>query len=178
MRSWLRLTVLVAVVAAASLAVLVAPAAAGKNMQIGGVAVFDAVPSCPALSGDYSDFDDFTLVMSGNLQGCWYTKIDSSTVTPSNVYQERGREVFVGCLFADDGTELACGTFATTYKFTSKWAGEPFVTPELHGRCEHPIVAGSGTDGFAGATGRVDFKDDVATGEFIYRGHIKLANGA
>jgi hypothetical protein len=24
-------------------------------------------------------------------------------------------------------------------------------------------------------TGRVDFKDDVVTGEFDYRGHIKLA---
>jgi hypothetical protein len=28
--------------------------------------------------------------------------------------------------------------------------------------------------GFAGATGRVDFKDDVATGTFLYRGHVSV----
>ena len=26
----------------------------------------------------------------------------------------------------------------------------------------------------AGATGRVDFKDEVVTGEYIYRGHVSL----
>jgi hypothetical protein len=45
---------------------------------------------------------------------------------------------------------------------------------EVRGRCEHPIVAGSGTGGFEGATGRIDFKDDVVAGEFLYRGHISL----
>ena len=45
---------------------------------------------------------------------------------------------------------------------------------ELHGRCQHPLVEGSGTGGFAGATGRLDFKDEVATGLYFYRGHIKL----
>jgi hypothetical protein len=66
------------------------------------------------------------------------------------------------------------GTFATTYKFTSKWDPDASTGSEVHGRCEHPIVADSGTGGFAGATGRVDFKDDVTTGEFLYRGHISL----
>ena len=56
------------------------------------------------------------------------------------------------------------GTFATTYKFSSKWAPDVSTGSEVHGRCQHPIVAGSGTGGFAGVTGRVDFKDDVATG--------------
>jgi hypothetical protein len=45
---------------------------------------------------------------------------------------------------------------------------------ELKGRCQHPIATGSGAGGFAGATGRVDFKDEVSTGRYLYRGHIKL----
>jgi len=45
---------------------------------------------------------------------------------------------------------------------------------EVKGRCQHPIVKGSGTVGFAGATGRLDFKDEVSTGLYFYRGHIKL----
>ena len=45
---------------------------------------------------------------------------------------------------------------------------------EVKGRCQHPIITGSGTGGFAGATGRLDFKDQVSTGRFFYRGHITL----
>ena len=84
------------------------------------------------------------------------------------MYLETGEEVFVGSL--NGGPE---GTFDTTYHFPSKWY--PDVTgSEVHGRCLHPIVAGSGDGGFEGATGQVDFKDQVDTGEAIYRGHIKL----
>ena len=86
---------------------------------------------------------------------------------PSGVYLETGEEVFVGTL--NDGPE---GTFATTYKFESKWT--PDFGSELRGRCQHPIAAGSGTGGFDGATGRVDFKDEVTTGRYFYRGHITL----
>ena len=56
----------------------------------------------------------------------------------------------------------------------SQWDPDVSSGSEVHGRCQHPIVAGSGTGGFAGATGRADFKDDVVTGEFLYRGHISL----
>ena len=65
------------------------------------------------------------------------------------------------------------GTFATTYKFESKWDPDVSTGSEVHGRCQHPIVAGSGTGGFEGATGRVDFKDEVTTGQNFYWGHIK-----
>jgi hypothetical protein len=39
-------------------------------------------------------------VMTGSLEGCWYTKIDTATDhgAPSGVYHETGREVFVGSL--------------------------------------------------------------------------------
>jgi len=46
--------------------------------------------------------------------------------------------------------------------------------PEVRGRCQHPVVRGSGTDGFAGVTGRVDFKDVVADGTYLYRGHLTV----
>ena len=109
--------------------------------------------------------------MTGSLEGCCYTKVATArdNGTPSGVYQERGEEVFVGSL--DGGPE---GMFATTYKFTSKWDPDVSTGSEVHGRCQHPIVEGSGTGGFDGATGRADFKDEVTTGEFFYRGHIKL----
>jgi len=40
------------------------------------------------------------------------------------------------------------------------------------GAASHPIVAGTGE--FAGVTGRVDFKDVVADGTVVYRGHLKV----
>jgi len=105
--------------------------------------------------------------MTGSLEGCLYTKVITSKETPGGVYLESGEEVFVGSL---DGEIV--GTFATTYKFESKW--DPNGV-ELHGRCEHPIVEGSGTGGFEGAKGRLDFKDIIGDPvTYIYRGHISL----
>jgi hypothetical protein len=139
--------------------------------QISGVGVFDAV-ACPAPPTGYEDFVSYPgIAMRGSLEGCWYTKVVTTrdNGAPSGVYQERGEEVFVGSF--DGGPE---GTITTTYNFSSQW--EPDVTngSEVRGRCQHPIVAGSGTGGFEGATGRLDFKDDVATGDYFWRGHISL----
>jgi len=107
----------------------------------------------------------------GSLNGCWYTNIEKTkdNGAPSGVYIESGEEVFVGSL--NGGLE---GTFATTYQFESKWDPDVSTGSEVHGRCQHPIAAGSGTGGFEGASGRADFKDEVTTGRFFYRGHIKL----
>ena len=105
--------------------------------------------------------------MTGSLEGCLYTKVITSKATPGGVYLESGEEVFVGSL---DGGPV--GTFATTYKFESKFDSGV----ELHGRCQHPIVKGSGTGGFEGATGRLDFKDIIGDSltTYVYRGHIQL----
>jgi hypothetical protein len=47
------------------------------------------------------------------------------------------------------------------------------MAQEVRGRCQHPIVSGSG--GFAGATGRVDFKDIVEDPiTYVYRGYTNL----
>jgi hypothetical protein len=153
------------------IAALAAPGSAATN-QLSGVGVFDTTGACPPPPTGYEDFTSLPpLVMTGSLEGCWYTKIltTKDNGAPSGIYQERGEEVFVGSL--NGGPE---GTFAATFKFTSKWDPDVSTGSEVHGRCQHPIVAGSGTGRFAGATGRVDFKDEVTTGEFLYRGHISL----
>ncbi len=141
-----------------------------NNVQFSGTAVYDFDGSiCPAPPSGYADFVSYPgLVLSGSLQGCWYTKVDTSKTTPSGVYLEAGREVFVGSL---NGGPI--GVFATTYKFESKFSG----STEIFGRCQHPLVAGSGTGGFAGATGRVDMKDIVADPSnvyYVYQGHISI----
>ena len=64
------------------------------------------------------------------------------------------------------------GTFTTTYRFEAKLDRDG---SEVRGRCQHPIVADSGTGGFTGATGRVDFKDIIGDPiTYVYRGHIRL----
>ena len=88
---------------------------------------------------------------------------------PSGIYLESGREVFVGSLNGGP-----TGLFATTYKFESKWDPDVSTGREVRGRCQHPIIVGSGTGGFDGATGRLDFKDVVADGSYLYRGHVSV----
>ena len=170
MRTKVQRFILLGVLVGSSLVAHSAPANAA-NTQISGVGVPDTTGVCGQPPAGYTDFTDFTMVMTGDLDGCWYTKIVTSTDhgAPSGIYRETGEEVFVGSL---DGEPV--GTFATTYRFESKWDPDVSTGSEVHGRCQHPIVKGSGTDGFAGATGRVDFKDEVSTGEYLYRGHIKL----
>ena len=154
------------------LSLALAPPASAATNQISGGAFYDTTGAhCEGPPSGYEDFISYPpLVMSGDLDGCWYTKVETAkdNGSPSGVYMESGEEVFVGSL--NDGAE---GTFATAYRFESQW--DPDVTgAELHGRCQHPLIEGSGTGGFAGATGRLDFKDEVATGLYFYRGHIKL----
>lgn len=142
-----------------------------------------ASDAAPPLSGDASyeegtclsppaGYEDFTsypgLAMTGSLEGCLYTKAMASKETPSGVYLESGEEVFVGSL---DGGPM--GTFATTYKLESKW--DPSSGVQQHGLCQHPILQGSGTGGFEGAKGRLDFKDIIGDPTtYDYRGHISL----
>jgi hypothetical protein len=79
---------------------LAAPAGAATN-QLSGVAVFDPGGVCPDPPAGFEDFTDLPpLVMTGSLEGCWYTKIVSAkdNGAPSGIYQERGEEVFVGSL--------------------------------------------------------------------------------
>jgi hypothetical protein len=151
-------------VAASVLAVLAIPASAGTT-QVSGIGVYNTecqppVGSPPVDLGDYPPLE-----VTGSLYGCWYFYVSSSKFNRSGTYQETGTETFVGCL---NGT---CGTFNTTYTFTGKYVDDTFAE-EIHGRCHHPIV--SGTGGFAGAKGVINFKDDVVNLKFDYKGHISL----
>jgi hypothetical protein len=157
----LRAATIAAVVAATALVVVVATATAGTT-KVSGVGAYNVtcnppVGNPPANVGDYPPLD-----LTGNLDGCWYTYVDSAKAPPSGTYQEKGTELFVGCL---NGT--TCGTFSTTYTFTGKFT--PSLV-EIHGRCQHSITGGTG--GFADMSGVINFKDDVDAGLFFYRGGI------
>jgi hypothetical protein len=135
--------------------------------QISGASTYDTTGAvCGPPPAGYADFTSYPpLVMQGSLEGCWYTKAETSTQISSGVYLESGEEVFVGTL---NGGPV--GTFATTYHYQSKWDPNAATGTEIVGRCEHDLVTGTG--GFAGISGMVFFKDDAP--EYFYRGHINL----
>lgn len=151
---------------ASFLLALPAPAHAAMR-QVTGTAFFDSSPGslCPEAPVAYDSYP--ALVMSGSLEGCWYTNVITARTTNGGVYLESGTEFFVGRLNGG-----AVGTFTTTYKFEAKLDA---AGAEVRGRCQHPIVSGSGTGAFTGATGRVNFKDIIEDPiTYTYRGHISL----
>jgi hypothetical protein len=114
----------------------------------------------------------YAIRMTGDLQGCLYAFIDEYECSPSGTYREEGREYFVGTYNGQSGT------FWTTYKFEAKYegcseGGAP-LGAEIFGRCQHPIVAGSGTGVFNGVSGQLNFKDDIEAGNFPYRGFLRF----
>jgi hypothetical protein len=141
------------------------PAFAGGATQISGVAFFDEAeaPVCAPVMGY-----DYALVMTKDLEGCLYTDVKTAESSPSGTYRETGTELFVGSYL--DGS----GTFETTYRFEAKYEDVDNLVGEQFGRCQHPIVEGSGTGIFEGVSGRLDFKDEVESGTFLYRGHLRL----
>jgi hypothetical protein len=159
------LALTIALVAAKDVSAAPSPELAGGATQISGDAVFDAPAGgkCPdPPPGVASDYPP--LVMTGSLDGCLYTDILTTESSPSGTYRETGTEFFVGSYSGRSGT------FATTYRFEAKYE-DP--TTEIFGRCQHPIVEGSGTDVFEGVSGTLFFKDEVETGTFFYRGHLR-----
>lgn len=134
--------------------------------QISGIGYFDLDGECNDTEGQGSSYN---LTMTGDLEGCHYVFIETATCTAGGAYREAGTETFVG---AYGGTT---GTFRTTYLFTATYTDCATLTGEIVGRCQHPIVAGSGEGVFEGVTGRLDFKDDIEIGNFPYRGHFRWA---
>jgi hypothetical protein len=137
------------------------PALAGGATQISGVAFFDEADTCDSASVGA----DFALLMTGDLEGCLYTFVETSESSPSGTYRETGTELFV----ASEGA----GTFETTYRVEAKFEDVANFSGEIFGRCQHPIVEGSGTGIYEGVSGRIDIKDDVEAGNFLYRGHLR-----
>jgi hypothetical protein len=162
----LRVTIMAAVMILITFIGSVAPAGAGGATQISGFADLTGAGCDPGS-------DQIAIGLTGDLEGCNYVTIETSECSPSGTYRERGKEFYV---IVEDGKEV--GTFSTTYLFTAKFEscdvelGIP-TGPEIFGRCQHPIVAGSGTGIFEGVTGRLDYKDYPEIDEYPYRGHLR-----
>ena len=147
-----------------------------QNVQVRGVAEFVIeAEGCTGLLMEPQD-DGW------GLDGCLSVlSVDGARLSEGGVYKEYGTEHFDGSIVYSEGgvpdeSTRATGTFDTEYVITSKWAGEPFISDQFHGRCQHPLT--TGTDAFEDATGRIDFKDTIVDGiaiEYPFRGHIKLA---
>ena|SRR5215210_243789 len=138
------------------------PALAEGATQISGVGSY--AESCDPESVEGADY---AILMTGDLQGCLYTSIETAQNSPSGTYRETGTELFVGSLRG------VAGTFETTYRFTAKYEDVNNPATEIFGRCQHPIVEGSGIGIFEGVTGRLDLKDDIEAGNFPYGGHLQ-----
>lgn len=139
------------------------PALAGGATRISGIGFFAGSDVCP----DTEDLGaDFAVGVTGDLEGCLYTFVETAVCSPSGTYVETGHELFV-----QDGG--GGNTFGTTYRFEAKYQDCANLGGEIIGRCQHPIVAGSGTGDFAGVSGRLDFKDDIAAGNFPFIGYLR-----
>lgn len=149
----------------AMLAALIFPATAfaQEATQVSGTGYWPEDGQCLDPEGAGSDYAVF---LDGDLTGCHYTFVETATCSPGGAYNETGHEIFVGEYNGESGT------FETTYRFTAKYNNcVDFV--EMVGRCQHPIIEGSGTGVFYGVTGRIDLKDDIAAGNFPYTGHLR-----
>ena len=138
------------------------PTRAGRDTQISGVG-FYALPGACDPEGQGADY---ALTMTGSLSGCHYVFVETARCSAGGAYFETGTETFVGSYNGESGT------FTTNYIFTAKYRDCPNLVGEIAGRCEHPVVAGSGTGIFEGVRGRFDMRDDVEAGNFPYRGHL------
>jgi hypothetical protein len=145
----------------------VRPTGAGAT-QVSGIGYFDPTDEC---NSSLPQGAAYAIILHGDLEGCHYFFIDEFECSPSGTYREVGRELFVGTYNGQQGS------FRTTYKFEAKYEGcnedGSYVGAEILGRCQHPIVEGSGTGVFEGVTGRLNFKDDIAAGNYPFEGHFR-----
>jgi hypothetical protein len=138
--------------------------AAGGATKISGMGYYSEPGQCSDPEGAASDY---SLMLTGDLQGCVYVFVETSRCVPGGAYIETGTETFVGSYNG------AAGTFRTTYRFTATYRDCANLGGQIAGRCQHPLIAGSGKGAFAGVTGRIDMTDDVKAGNFAYRGHFR-----
>jgi hypothetical protein len=165
---WLR--VALAIAAVFSIFGFAQSAAAAGAVQISGTGAAAGPGACiDPVTGPLGQSPDFSVDLNGDLAGCLYVFVESYSCTPSGVYIERGTEIYVGG--GDPGDD---GQFTTTYLFTAKFSDCDNLSGQFFGRCQHPIVAGSGTGDYEGVTGRLDFKDNVETAIATYRGHLRF----
>ena len=167
----LAITVLVVGAVVSVVLMAPAPATAGGAEQIRGTAI-DGSGDCNPEEDDVPvPLPIFPLYFppeDGGIHGCLYSYPTSSEVTPGGTIRERGYEIFVS---HDDPTRDS--RFETTYQYTAKFDEDG---NQMYGRCQHPIVAGSGKGDFEGVTGRFNIKDNIVNGvavDFPYKGHLR-----
>ena len=158
------LTITAMIVAALFTGTLMFPsrATADGATQISGIGYWPGAGECSDLQGA-----DYALKLTGDLEGCLYTFVETSVCAPSGTYMETGRERFVGDYNGQSGT------FGTTYRFEAKYQDCANFAGEIIGRCQHPLVSGSGTGIFEGVIGRLAFRDDIQAVNFPYTGHLQ-----
>ncbi len=143
--------------------------AAGAE-QISGIAYFDDTGTCDdPITNEAGASPDFALIMTGDLEGCLYTFVETFECHPGGTYKETGNEIFVG-----DGSPGNDGTFTTSYQVIAKFNDCPNLADQIWGMCHHPIVANSGTGDYEGVRGRFDIKDDLVAGNYPYTGHLQF----
>ncbi len=139
------------------------PTRADGATQISGVGYYAAPGACTDPVGQGADY---SLTMTGAFSGCHYVFIENARCSAGGAYAESGTETFVGTYNGE------FGTFRTNYLFTAKYRDCRNLVGEIEGRCQHPIIAGSGTGIFDGVRGRFDMRDNIEAGNFPYRGHL------
>jgi len=138
--------------------------ASAATRQVSGTAVLDPGGECPAPVAPFNDYP--ALVVSGSLNGCWYTDVLwSKDFGHPGLYLEVGQEMFVGTV------NERSGSFTTKYVFEAKLGADGL---EVSGQCQHPIVRGSGTGKLQGIGGLILFTDIVSPSEitYVYRGLV------
>lgn len=113
--------------------------------------------------------------MTGDLVGCWtILTFESTTDESKHNLRATGTERFDGWIGDRQGS------FTTTFQYTAKMDGSWVNFLEIHGRCHHPIVAGSGEGDFVGIIGELSFKDvvDVLPNHYPYWGNVRIAGEA
>ena len=162
-----RLALLVVLTAAIAVVAVQAAAGAGATVVRGDQLIAGTSTSCPgAPEGTYR--------MAGDLVGCWFTdEFNVVQENPGGGFKASGTEHFQGCLDTNHngscGVGEPSGRFDTTFTFTAKFAPSG---DEIHGRCHHPIIGGTGA--FTGASGELSFKDIPSEGRFPYHGPLNF----
>jgi hypothetical protein len=166
---------------AAAFAVLICASAAlahGSTVQVSGIQrPMDTTAGAPGdpcapVDPQTGQAPIVSNAMTGSLVGCWYLDTFAST-TPEPDLRGTGTEHFVGCLDIEGKGNCTPADPAGTLTLTARFEFEFNAGREVSGRCQHQIV--SGTGGFQGATGRIDFTDNVVNGTSTYLGHIHVA---
>jgi hypothetical protein len=134
-------------------------------------------PVAVEVSGTQTVVDEAagTAAMHGSLVGIWQTTEFVPRFASSSRFVATGKEVFTGCLDANQNGSCDKKDPSGTLKFTFMyWASfDPATGGLLHGNCVHPVIGGSGS--FRKAAG-VILMEDTPTGNDVvttYTGTIE-----